>query len=148
MDFRSSPFVRSLRARENEFLQVLLTEFSLKRLGEGSLLSIYFGGDMPTISVREAKHDIKSRIPDFESQAKELQQQLDDFLVEKTALVASTAGRPDRVALIADDRVRRQAHLDGVPLRLLDPARLVDGYSPVTGGRRHKPWPTRPLRTS
>ncbi len=82
-EVRSSPFVRSLRAREKEFLQVLLTDFSLERLGEGSVLSIYLGGDAPTISVREAKHDVKSRIRDFNAKAKKLQKQLDDFLVEK-----------------------------------------------------------------
>ena len=82
-DFRSSPFVRSLRARESEFLQVLLTELSLKRRGPGSELSIYFGGDTPTISTREAKHDVKSRISDFQSNTERLQRLLDNFLVKR-----------------------------------------------------------------
>ena len=116
MDFRFSPFVRSLRARESEFLQVLLTEFSLTRLGEGSLLSIYFSGDTLSISVREAKHDVKSRISDFQSNAERLQKQLDDFLVETKGLelnIPESAHYPDFPFRYGSGGALPVVHLEG-----------------------------------
>ena len=84
MDFRASPYVRTLSATENEFLQVLLTEFTLKRKspGKGAVLTVKFDDATPTIAVRRAKDDVKARIPDFANNAKRLQKKLDDFLVK------------------------------------------------------------------
>ena len=94
MDFGPSPFVRSLSARLSDFLQVLLTDFSLKRLGEGSVLSIDFNGDTQSISTREAKHYVKSMIPDFEVNAERIQKELDDFLVEQRGFELDTSRWP------------------------------------------------------
>lgn len=94
IDLGDSPFVRSLSAKLGEFLQVLLTDFSLKRLGEGSVLSIYFDGNTKSISRREAKHYVKSKIPDFEKSAEEIQKHLDDFLVEHKGLELDTSRWP------------------------------------------------------
>lgn len=83
MNFKSSPFVSSLRDTESDFLQVLLTKFSLRRSGrKGAVLSVYFDSDTEAIAARRARNDVRARIPDFEANAARLQKLLDDFLVE------------------------------------------------------------------
>ena len=47
-----SDLVRSFRFVENQFLQVLLSNFELRRRGVGVELSVKFGEDSPTISTR------------------------------------------------------------------------------------------------
>jgi hypothetical protein len=81
MDFRESPYVGNLKDMENEFLQVILRHFTLERSGEGAVLNVRFDNDTPSITRRAAKADVKSRIPDFDNRARDLQRQLDDFLL-------------------------------------------------------------------
>lgn len=69
---------------ENRFLSVLLTEFSLRRreADRGAELTVHFDEHTPAIWRTEAKFAVQREIPDFASQAKRYQQELDAFLLE------------------------------------------------------------------
>jgi hypothetical protein len=55
--------VRPLQEAENEFLQVLLTEFNLKSKGKGFELTVKFDENSPTIWLRKAKTYLFKRLP-------------------------------------------------------------------------------------
>lgn len=78
-------FVRPLCTAENHFLQVLLTQFSLSRVnGAGTQLRIHFDDQTPTIWLRQAKFCVRDGIADFSRKAKQYQEDLDAFLVQRT----------------------------------------------------------------
>jgi hypothetical protein len=80
--FSSSKLIRPLGIAENHFLEVLISNFSLIRKGQGSELNIMFNDDTPAIWTREAKYDVKKMIPDFELKASEYQERMDAFLLK------------------------------------------------------------------
>lgn len=80
----SSKFVRPLQMAENSFLQVLLTQFTLQRAGQGTNLSLQFNSDMPAIWTRQAKDYLKSHIPAFARKAAQYQRRLNAVLVGRT----------------------------------------------------------------
>jgi hypothetical protein len=80
----SDEFVRPLQMAENSFLQVLLTQFTLQRAGQGTNLSLRFDGGMPAIWTRQAKDYLKGHIPAFARKAAQYQQRLDAVLVDRT----------------------------------------------------------------
>lgn len=55
--------VRPLAAAENQFLQVLVDRFRIRRKGNGFELHVGFGEDSPSIWLREAKRHILSTLP-------------------------------------------------------------------------------------
>ena len=57
-------FVRPLALVQNEFLQVLLTKFSLRRQGSGVHLDVSFGFDTPAVWLRRGKSHIRQRLDD------------------------------------------------------------------------------------
>ena len=57
-------FVRPLAQVQNEFLQVLLTKFSLRRQGSGVHLDVSFGFDTPAVWLRRGKNHIRQRLDD------------------------------------------------------------------------------------
>jgi hypothetical protein len=70
-----------LRWAAGQFLQVLLQEFTLRRLGRGVQLSLRLNDDDETIWLREAKRLVVEGINDFTLRALEYQSLLDDFLI-------------------------------------------------------------------
>jgi hypothetical protein len=82
MNWLSKNRVAELGFTENEFLEVLLTRFSLSRRGGGSQLEVHFDDDTPTIWRRAAKEYVRERIPNFEAKTAEYQAELDAFLLD------------------------------------------------------------------
>ncbi|MFN0182133.1 MAG: TIR domain-containing protein [Gemmatimonadales bacterium] len=70
-----------LRWAAGQFLQVLLGEFKLRRLGRGVQLSLRLNDDDETIWLREAKRLVVEGIDDFARRALQYQSLLDDFLI-------------------------------------------------------------------
>ena len=60
--FSDENFIRPLREAENEFLQVLLTDFNLKSKGKGLELTVKFDDDTPAIWQRKAKTHIFNKL--------------------------------------------------------------------------------------
>ena len=90
------PFVRA----DHRFLEVLLTEFSLKRSGEGYRLDVKFDHETPTLWSDLGKRDVREWIPDFESKSKRYQEELDAILLrgEQPAYSFQDANFPFRYA--------------------------------------------------
>lgn len=80
--FRSSPLVAQLRSAENQFLQILLTQFLLERDRGGTRLEVHFDECTPAIWLGRAKTEVQRLMPDFERKAKGLQARLDAFLLD------------------------------------------------------------------
>lgn len=62
--FEDRNFIRPLCEAENEFLQVLLTDFRVKSEGKGLELTVKFDGDSPAIWLRKAKSHILQYLPE------------------------------------------------------------------------------------
>jgi|GEM_PF-1539690 len=77
----AADLIRPLNTAENQFLQILLSRFSLKRRPEGALLELHFDDTSPAIWTKQAKDDIKSKNRDFKRKCKRYQAQLDSFLL-------------------------------------------------------------------
>jgi TIR domain-containing protein len=82
MNFANIDSVRSFRFVENQFIQVLISRFSLCRHGKGTQLSVKFGDRSPAISTRPAKTRVQQEIPDFETKSLNYQKALDAFLLD------------------------------------------------------------------
>jgi hypothetical protein len=76
--------VRRLHLAENDFLQVLLTRFRLRRAGAGVRLELEFTADTPAISSRRAKRHLHDAIPDFDAKSALYQRELDAVLIHRT----------------------------------------------------------------
>jgi hypothetical protein len=59
----NSDFIRPLNHVENQFLQVLVTQFRLKAKGRGLNLEVAFDSESPAIWLREAKMHLKHVLP-------------------------------------------------------------------------------------
>ena len=81
MAFGDVPNIRPLNEVEHHFLQVLLDRFRLTRTNRGARLEVAFDVRTPTIWLRQAKHDLRIRMPDFERKSAEYQAALDAFLL-------------------------------------------------------------------
>ncbi len=81
MDFTSSQFVRPLHAAENRFLEVLLTDFGLRRRGRGADLTVRFDRNTPAIWNRDGKYAVQRMIGPTQQKALDYQKQLDEFLL-------------------------------------------------------------------
>lgn len=81
MGIPSSSFIRPLGHAENQYLQVLLTQFVLTRAGRGVSLDIRFNEDTSAIWRRQGKLDLRAGIADFTTKAKHYQAELDNFLL-------------------------------------------------------------------
>jgi len=73
----NSDLVRPLTRAENQFLQVLVNRFRIRRNGKGFELQVAFGEKSPVIWLREAKRRILNKLRI--EQRKAMQQKLDDF---------------------------------------------------------------------
>jgi hypothetical protein len=82
MPFSSSNLIQPLKTAEQDFLEVLVTRFSLKRTDEGSMLEVSFDESTDAIWSREGRNHLRSTIPDFKRKAVSYQKDLDNFLVE------------------------------------------------------------------
>jgi hypothetical protein len=82
VDLFSSDLVRPLETAENHFLEVLVSQFSICRRGQGSELSLCFDSNIPAIWTRHAKGDVKRMIPEFARKAAIYQNDLDAFLLK------------------------------------------------------------------
>ena len=69
MDQYDETFVRPLHLAENHFLELLLTQFNMQRMGKGTELQVSFNDQTPAITLRQAKHQVLGRIPDFRSKS-------------------------------------------------------------------------------
>jgi hypothetical protein len=74
--------VRKLRLVENQFVQVLITSFRLKRRTTGVELSVAFDLDAPAITTRPMKAIIQQAVANFKEKSQELQERLNDFLLK------------------------------------------------------------------
>src|SRR3974390_1054451 len=96
-----SELIRPLKYVENQFLQVLLTRFSLKPDGAGGELRRECGDATPTISTRLGKSRIRKGISDFEKKSDDYQKLFDSILIrgtKKTPLKYHDKGFPFRYA--------------------------------------------------
>lgn len=84
---RTPQYVRPLGMAENQFLQVLATQFQLRRRGKGTELALRFSSDTPAIWLRRGREEVHRHIPDFDRKVRAYQERLDTFLV-------SGEGRP------------------------------------------------------
>jgi hypothetical protein len=83
LDRSESGFIRPLALAENQFLQVLLPRFSMKRSRGGIVLNLEFDDGTATIWTRQAKYEIIKKIgSSFERKRREYQARLDAFLLE------------------------------------------------------------------
>ncbi len=82
MDLYSSDLIRPLETAEHQFLEVLVSRFTLKRSGKGALLELHFDEQTPAIWTRQAKYDLQKMIPNFAEKAKRYQGKLDRFLLD------------------------------------------------------------------
>jgi hypothetical protein len=78
----ATDLVRPLGLAENQFLEVLVSRFTIRRKGQGAELEIQFDENTPAIWTRHAKYEVQKTIPDFEKKASDYQQALDRFLIE------------------------------------------------------------------
>jgi len=69
MNHYSEKFVRPLYEAENEFIQVLLSQFSLTRDGDQPICEVSFDDKTPCIWSREGKIHVKERIRGFDNKA-------------------------------------------------------------------------------
>lgn len=82
MDIYASDLIRPLHIAENQFLEILLSQFSLRRRNQGSELLVALDENMPAIWTRAAKYQVERMIPDFEGKASRYQKELDSFLLD------------------------------------------------------------------
>ena len=80
MNQYAEKFVRPLYEAENEFIQVLLSEFSLTREGEKSICEVSFNDRSPCIWTREGKMHVREHISRFAEKSASYSQQLNAFL--------------------------------------------------------------------
>jgi hypothetical protein len=74
------PGVVSLAEAEGQFLEVMLTEFSLSRDESGSMtLYVSFDDSTPAVRKRGLRDDIRRALPDFDNKARDLQAKLEKF---------------------------------------------------------------------
>ncbi len=90
----SVPSVGSLKSVENQFLEVLVPEFTMIRHGTGVRLHVSFDDTVDTIWFTSAKNDVEQRIPDFKRRSLALQKELDEFLLNGVGSVF-THDKPD-----------------------------------------------------
>jgi hypothetical protein len=85
MDSFDPALVTSLRMAQNEFLQVLLPEFRLKRHGSGTRLIVQFDDQIPAIRMSSAKQYLREwmRSKGFEEKRGEIQGKLDALLLRQ-----------------------------------------------------------------
>jgi len=81
MNLTDSEFIRPLRLAENQFLQVLISEFTMHRKSGGIELRLGFTPETPTIWMRQAKDVLREKMPRFKTRASEFQTELDAFLL-------------------------------------------------------------------
>ncbi|HUF60710.1 MAG TPA: hypothetical protein VMN36_01425 [Verrucomicrobiales bacterium] len=97
-----APHVLALEAAENQFLQVLVHEFTLKKngSGQGARLRLKFGPKTPAIWHRSAKAHVQKQIHRFSPRAQGLQRKIDRILFEngKEELKHSSPDFPFRYA--------------------------------------------------
>jgi hypothetical protein len=96
---------------ENEFLQLLLTDFALTRQSQGIEMNVSFGEETPTIWSRKGRVRVRQQIPDFEKKSTEYQRRLDAFLLE---------GRGDSYRHKDDDFPFRYASGGALPVIRID----------------------------
>jgi len=77
----STEFVRPLGNVQNEFLQVLLDRFELRRSGGSAKLSVSIDEHVPAIWLRAGGGHVRSQIPDFEAKSRKYQDELESLLV-------------------------------------------------------------------
>ncbi len=86
----TSGFVRPLRDLERDFLEVLISSFTLSARGKGAELNIRFPDDAPTIWSAHGKRALEAAVLDqHQDDISDLQRRLEDFL-------ASPRGEPFR----------------------------------------------------
>jgi len=83
MNLFSSDLIRPLHVAENSFLEVLISQFSLKRTTNGTEMKACFDSKTPAIWTRQAKYDVLKQIRNFQSKAKKYQSELDSFLIDQ-----------------------------------------------------------------
>src|SRR5438309_8574484 len=81
MGIFDSDLIRSLDLAENNYLQVLLTSFSLSRRGVGAELYLRFDSKTPAIWLRQAKSYLHQEICKSPEKIKKYKQALDGFLI-------------------------------------------------------------------
>jgi hypothetical protein len=82
MDFSSSKLVRPLGQTESSLLELLVSDFTLSRQGQGAELTIHFDNNTLAIGQRAGKVEIqRAMMPVFKSKAQEYQEKLDDYLL-------------------------------------------------------------------
>lgn len=77
--------VGRLNLIENQFIQVLVTNFDLRRSKGGVELRLRFREDSPAISTTSGKENVQSAILDFPKKAKSIQEQLEAVLLKGTS---------------------------------------------------------------
>lgn len=75
--------VHPLYQHERDFLQTLLSHFSLLRLNEGIKLEVCFDHDTPAISKREARRYLRKNINNFCEKAKNYGEALNNFIIDR-----------------------------------------------------------------
>jgi len=99
MNHYSEKFVRPLCEAENEFIQALLSEFSLTRNGDQSICEVSFDENTPCIWSREGKRYVKKHIGGFDDKAAFHSRQIAACLSAKEGKLSfSDAGFPFRYA--------------------------------------------------
>lgn len=74
-------FIQPFYLVENHFLEILITNFLLKRVGKGWELTVSFNFDTPSIWNRNGKNILHKNIPNFEKKSKIYQKELDACLL-------------------------------------------------------------------
>jgi hypothetical protein len=83
MDFSSTKLVRPFSQTENSLLELLVSDFTLRRRNHGSELKIRFDDNTLAIGQREGKAEVqRAMMPDFTSKALKYQKRLDAYLLE------------------------------------------------------------------
>ena len=70
--------VQPLAVAENQFLQVLVDRFQIRRRGRGFELQVGFDGESPAIWLRDAKRHLRARLP--RERRLDVQWRIDNFL--------------------------------------------------------------------
>jgi len=87
MDLFESPYIRPLETAENRFVQVLLTQFALKRDGPGAHLEVEVRDNAPAIWLRRGRDAVHAmmRASGMEEKQAAVQQGIDAVLQDDTA---------------------------------------------------------------
>ena len=80
LDYYSSNSIRKFKEAEQQFLEVLISDFELSKRGRGSELKIKFDDNTPTIWTRDGQNAAQQLVPDFDRKAAYYQGKLDSFL--------------------------------------------------------------------